>query len=352
VTIPIFVDPAVLAFVGLATGYEEVGAALGIISELSYLSAKFDALIFVADPELELTLYESGAFPFHEKLVPVLSDTGWSEIYDPSTILALINGLIQRLRPISDFTTAQALVIESLSTVPNHAHLENQEGLRRGLSEGLAFLCSGIYEGSPWVGSALMAASTQFPASTTLEVECDVALVEPEIGIPPVDAFAHSASFLRVTCVLDVLSAVSARDLWHHASSDVEIAIAVAARANQLRAAASLDPLSDIADRFVLGTHFRASLAEAQASRAGPYAMATLDTCARLCGGLPQPDDNPFYTSAGSGVQRVRTSDGALARRVHVTKTGIGVRLMYWRLPSGIIEFSNAGPKAHELIFQ
>lgn len=351
-TLPIFVDPAVLAFVGVASTVEETKEALELINELSYLSSKFEALVLLTDPEFELTLYTSDAFPFHAKLAPLLHSTGWSDVYDPSAVLAIINGIVQRLTPVNEFTTAQALVIQALSTIPDDAHLANQPGLQLALYEGLALLCSGVHEGSAWIRSTLAALSSRFAASVTLDVDCEVALVEPRIGQPPVDNFKLITSFDRVTSVLDVLRCISAQSLWQSATSDAEIALAIAARANQLRAAAGMAALPRIADHFALGSHFRNSLADAQALQAGPYALATLDTCARICGGLPQPDDSPFYTSAGSGVQRKRVSDDALAHRVHVTKGGIGVRLMYWRLPSGFIEFSNTGPKAHELIFQ
>jgi len=219
-------------------------------------------------------------------------------------------------------------------------------------SRSLAFYCAAVEEAKPWVGHSHIAMDAASPSCPRIEISCEVGFVDPPIGANLVNSFAINSTLSQIKNRMDLYKAADAQAIWREADTDSELAFAIAARALQLKA--ETDPGCEVIDlrRFTIGPHFRASLGGAQSAHAAPYAMSTLDTCARVTAGLPQPDTNPFFTTAGSGVQRTRATDGAQAWRIHVSKHGVGVRLMYWELPNGYLEFSNVAPKAQAEIFE
>jgi hypothetical protein len=80
----------------------------------------------------------------------------------------------------------------------------------------------------------------------------------------------------------------------------------------------------------------------------GWHAFTLIESCARIVLDIPKHEVKPFYDRA-SGRQRVR-SDGALAFRTHLTKRGVALRLMLWKMPDGTIEFANVGDKDELMI--
>lgn len=73
--------------------------------------------------------------------------------------------------------------------------------------------------------------------------------------------------------------------------------------------------------------------------------MVLIESCARIVLGIPKNTLNEFReNSKATSKQRVR-EDGALAFRTHLTKKGIGLRLMFWKKQNGTIEFANIGDK-------
>lgn len=100
--------------------------------------------------------------------------------------------------------------------------------------------------------------------------------------------------------------------------------------------------------RYEIGDRFVESLHTWQAHARRDYAMITIESCARIVLGIPKNEVIPFRVNKQrTSVQRIR-SDGALAFRTHLTQSGVGLRLMYWQLLDGKIEFANIGGKKEE----
>jgi hypothetical protein len=93
---------------------------------------------------------------------------------------------------------------------------------------------------------------------------------------------------------------------------------------------------------FGIGPKFLASAQAWDCGREGRHAFTLIESCARIVLNIPKHEVKEFLDS--DGIQRVRT-DGALAYRTHITKKGVGLRLMLWNLPDGTIEFANVGGK-------
>lgn len=347
----VLIDPAVPAFMGLATTHEGVGKAIDLLLEINALASRFACVRLVADKAFELTLFGSGCFPFYEPLATALTASGWSEVYDPPTVLAVVNSVIQRLVSVSSLIPVKDLIVGSMTLTPPDDHLSGFPQLKDALYELLAFYCVGVSVGAFEPAKSAAAVSSAFPSSSVVGMACDVAMIDPPIGVLPQESFECAAQTQRLERLANFYPLICAQNYWDTAEDNADLELAIAARACQLRAASGLSGI-EFVDDFRVGANFAASLSTAQACKAAPFSSATLETCARICGGLPQPDDNPFYTAPASGVQRQRTADGALAHRVHVSKHGPGLRLMYWRTPAGAIELSNIAVKDDVEIFE
>ena len=78
--------------------------------------------------------------------------------------------------------------------------------------------------------------------------------------------------------------------------------------------------------------------------------LTTLRLCASILADVCGTEILPFRENANSQKQLMR-KDGAGAYRVHLTKYGQGLRLMFWRTEIGAIEFANVGRK-FELVIE
>ena len=99
---------------------------------------------------------------------------------------------------------------------------------------------------------------------------------------------------------------------------------------------------------LTVGSHFLESANKNQAGPASKYGHLVLETCARLAIGQPKGRVSNF-TRAGGAVRR--PSDGAIAKRTHLSKSHEALRLMFWETDDGL-EFANVGPKNELEIFE
>lgn len=103
-------------------------------------------------------------------------------------------------------------------------------------------------------------------------------------------------------------------------------------------------PLSKVSyDQIYIGTRFWESLKINQCLPDQGFAHATLDAVVDVLASYKSDRPKIFETSAGSG--EARTKDRCHAYRVHVTKSGVALRLMFWIDSEENIELANVGPK-------
>ena len=101
--------------------------------------------------------------------------------------------------------------------------------------------------------------------------------------------------------------------------------------------------------KYEIGARFLQSAAQWECGRTGRHNFTLIESCARLVLGIPKHNIGEFREK-DAGKQKIR-ADGAVACRTHLTKKGAGLRLMFWKLPDGAIEFANVGDK-DELVIQ
>lgn len=110
---------------------------------------------------------------------------------------------------------------------------------------------------------------------------------------------------------------------------------------------ASLDEIS--LDTFDLGSEFIKSLKKNQCGPGGQFSGVLVDTIADLLAGGSKSQISIFRKSAESS--EARTHGTLSAYRTHVTKSGLALRLMFWRSEDGMLVLANVGPK-HELVIE
>lgn len=100
-------------------------------------------------------------------------------------------------------------------------------------------------------------------------------------------------------------------------------------------------------DDFKVGNDFISTLRHNQAYQDQHYSSVVYNTIINLLADTGANEINPFYTTATSKVQR--TFNEFLAFRVHITKSGRALRLMFWKDDYEII-LANIGNKHEEII--
>lgn len=149
-----------------------------------------------------------------------------------------------------------------------------------------------------------------------------------------------SISFTLVSEWDGFLRAIDAYRHWRQAKADINLKLAITAAAIQRHGSACT---------VSIGTGFWSSLRRNGAWPSGPYTHVAFAACADVLANSSTIKVDPFH----GGVQdkasagQLTRSDGSSAWRAHVTGSGVGLRLMFWR--SNVqVELSRLGPK-HEL---
>lgn len=135
----------------------------------------------------------------------------------------------------------------------------------------------------------------------------------------------------------DYLNALSRSDIWKAASTSSELEVAIALEAKSLAEVTESAAISI----FRVGSEFLASLHSSQAIGQGAFADTALSKCAHIVTNSGLVNAQPFRTAAAANAgPRIRQRDGATAMRAHITGGHQALRLMYWLLPGGAVEFS------------
>ena len=95
---------------------------------------------------------------------------------------------------------------------------------------------------------------------------------------------------------------------------------------------------------FDIGSSFYQSLIDNECAPGMKFGSVLFDTIVHLISGSPKSSLDVFTKTKDSDEPRMH---GKLtAYRTHITKSGRGLRLMFWRADSGVIIFANVGNKS------
>lgn len=176
----------------------------------------------------------------------------------------------------------------------------------------------------------------------SVDIKGTVTLADSADGTVIPQQFEHRLVLLREP--VRFRSLLDPQEIWDHAADDTELKFAIQLAAERLS--------DEQSAQFRIGSAFVASLRRNQAI-ASNFSTATLAKCAQTLANVEGLSINEFkYEAVGNKAAkvRIRPRDNARAYRVHIPSGALGLRLMLWKLPTGIWEFANVGPKNEETI--
>lgn len=297
-----------------------------------------------------VALNDDGEFPHRHRLVELI-DKFECTFADANTISRVANSILERTPTLEEHFGIDAILIEedSFEVAPAGLLGRLKPNCRSAFKDDL--LIAGIKVDERVAGESeacIMIASgscTEDPIPSAISVKADI----HEIELASTDFTLHTnLPFLlsqSVTIAFSHEQLIESLDLgaiWDGASSDEAVRLSVEASIkNIISSGAQPEVVSD----FSIGNGFVKSLHAWGADSRLDFAMVTIESCARIVLGIPKNPIKEFRESGHvNAKQRVR-KDGALAFRTHLTKKGVGLRLMFWRHTDGTIEFANIGGK-------
>lgn len=284
-------------------------------------------------------LREHGLIPAFEGMKELVNRLNLNHVVSPQELSRVVDKFLSNMVTLEEVAPVQDAVFENPSFDPDEFETILQENLK-------------LHSVESAVLSALNAAvgfklQYAFPRLSTdsacVKAIAGVSLYDAQAGTVVPSAIDHSMTMLREPN--QFRASLDPHEIWSEAVCDDEIKFAIGLMAERLTA--------ESLPAFEIGKNFVASLKRNQAFGVQPMAASTLVKCAQALANVPDVPVNEFMTEpAGNkaAVCRIRVRDQAKAYRVHVTTSGVGLRLMIWKTPANVWEFANVGPKNEEKI--
>jgi hypothetical protein len=176
---------------------------------------------------------------------------------------------------------------------------------------------------------------------STVDVRGTITSAYPETGLPLPFDFDEPVSIYR--SYKQYLASMDYHSIFDRVTAARDLRFCFyAGGLNKLKSKGQ--PLSNLSlNQIYIGTNFFESLKLNQSLPYQNFSYVTLDTVVDVLASYKVEQLTVFETSAGSGEARRRGS--CTAFRVHVTKSAVALRLMFWVDDEGNIELANVGPK-------
>ena len=345
----VIVDPFLLCLPNPCNSPDQLEEFIGAIVGWRGFLDRADTCVLLSDSARD-ALNTDGEFPYRHRLAELMSRFGCT-VADANTISKVVNSILDRAPALEGYFGIDSVLIEEdcFEFAPAVILDRLSRNCRSALRDDL--LIAGVND---WecvtdsLESHLMVASggvTEHPLPTIITIKAeihDIGIVSEDRGRMRELPICISQSIPIVFSHEQLIETLDLWSVWDGASSEEAVRCCIDARVKNLISSGAVD--DEVCD-FVIGKCFVASLKGWSANLRRDYAMVTVESCARVVLGIPKNLVSEFRQSAeGTAKQRIR-DDGALAFRTHLTKKGVGLRLMFWKLIDGVIEFANIGGK-------
>jgi hypothetical protein len=282
-------------------------------------------------------LAAANCFPATHHIQALLELFGLGHVFSARDINARIFSLLSRVERLVNVFGAE--VVEVANGLSNEINFSGapDHSLNKSIQAALATV---LLIDEPQIVRVVLGVAKN---RSSLNYACDIALLDRLAhGREVITPAKHVEGIIRtVESPKEFLGSLDAAAVWERAEDGLQIHMAICIQVAQL-AAYELEFLPPVlGSMFCVGNGFFASLERNQAAYADRYAGRALEKCARLVLGMSEGDISSFGEA--------RQADSAVSYRVHVSKRGVGLRLMFWRRQSGVIELANIGSK-HELV--
>ncbi len=346
----LIIDPSLFAMPAVIRSEEALAEFLQKLLDLSEASRdeKWFSTYYVG--EALSILVRANLYPTPSVISDFISKHRLQSVYAMNDIRRAINELIQRSNYIEELSNVEFLIPQKVNTVPDILSYFATGELVEGLEVTLCH--SGLVLKKEDCAGRLAMIITNPNVHGMIEAECIVGdilspLFDEHLKLHFAIPIARSAA--------DFQEKIPPLCLWRKDSSDDEVELAIRLEALSLMRSANMASCVTDVPEFRVGRNFLDSLRRNQGIGGGKFGTTTLDCCAHLVAGIEKYRIGPIKRKSrakGKGLVPVqRNPDGAAGRRTHISKSNEGMRLMFWQLDDGIVEFANIGPK-NELIIE
>lgn len=346
----VVVDPFLLCLPNPCNSLDQLEDFISAVVGWSGFLDRADTCVLLSD-SARVALNDDGEFPHRHKLVELIEKFECT-FADANTISKVANSILERMPALEEYFGINAILIEenSFEVAPAAILDRLKSNCRSAFRDDL--LIAGIKVDERVAGgpeSCVMVASGSWfedslPSDISVKADIhDIGLVSTDFSLKAAPPFSLSQSIPVAFSHEQLIESLDLGAIWDGASSDEAVRLSIEACIKSL---ISSGAEADGGCEFSIGSSFVESLHGWGADSRHDYAMVTIESCARIVLGIPKNSINEFRESAdGTAKQRTRKKDGALAFRTHLTKKGVGLRLMFWRRTDGTIEFANIGGK-------
>ncbi|WP_028971669.1 hypothetical protein [Sporomusa ovata] len=346
------VDPYLLCFQTPCESADQINGFIDRLLGWSSLSRNKDMHVLVSD-KTRIALIDDGDYPEQHNLRAAMRAFNY-DAADPETVCRVLQNILDTTPSLEEYLGVEDVLIDETKTKINPNFLcDRLTGKKkRAFIEMLAILSLFRVVIDPenikamYVTSATRQDNFCENLDVTVEIELhDCSIVNGKLSQPLPIGLQDQIPFMWSYNGLMQHLGICA--IWQEADS-AEYAIEAIELSIRELASSGLDESGRRAYR--LGNYFLESAKQWGFFNRTDYAMLLVESCARIVLDAPKNPIKPFRVSSTSSEQRVRSDDGALAFRTHLSKSGVGFRLMLWQLPDDTIEFANVGDKDELII--
>lgn len=334
-------DPAVLAMPAIALDEDAIAASLTQLIELSRTLRKHDHCEIRMIEGVEDYLAAANLYPVTDSIRKSLADSNLSHVYTTEDIRRAIQDILQKIDRVEDISRVEFLIPTAVSCQPDI--LDGRDGpLREALEVTLTHTAFATEFSGKELVQILVA---EHPVRTDVSIYADVDDIDPPAS-RGVTVKGYSSKFRTSESLQSFIDSLDGPTLWCAAECEAEVISAIKLGAIKVRREAGCSDPHRSCETFVFGAAFLDSLHRSQAAGQGRYATATCEACAHLVAKSQTLELRRMYKLSDTGKRiDVTRDDGAVGWRVHITKSGEAMRLMFWRLGDGTIELSTVSPK-------
>ena len=345
----VIIDPFLLCLPNPCNSIDQLEDFISAIAGWRGFLDRADTCVLLSD-SARVALNDDDEFPHRHKLADLIDKFGCT-FADANTISKVANSILEKTPTLEDYFGIIATLFEedSFELTPVVILDRLKTNCKSAFRDDL--LIAGIKDNecvADGIESRLLVASgrmTENSLPSIISIKADIY----DIELVSIDSDRKGELPLSLSQSLPVafsheqlIDSLDLWAIWDEASSEDAIRLCIESCIKNL-----ISSGVDASRRypFLIGRGFVASLRKWGADTRRDYAMITVESCARIVLGIHKNSLKEFRKSVDRGAKQRIREDGALAFRTHLTKKGVGLRLMLWVRTDGVIEFANIGGK-------
>ncbi len=341
----VIVDPMLLCLPNPCNSLDQLEDFIGAIVGWRGFLDRADTCVLLSD-SARVALNTDGEFPIRHRLTELINRFGCT-FADANTISRVTNTIMERTPALEKYYGIDEVLIDegTFEFIPEVLLDRLSTNCRSAFKDDL--IIAGIREDNTCEPHLMVASGgeVESPPATIISIRADIHdidLVSSDGDLEEELPISISKSIPIFFSHEQLMESLDLWAIWDGASSEEGIRLCIVACANNIISSGAVD--NEMCD-FIIGEGFIASLQAWGADSRRDHAMVTVESCARIVLGIPKNPINKFGKSAKATAKQRTREDGALAFRTHLTKKGVGLRLLFWKRTDGVIEFANIGGK-------